>query len=273
MNTAYVAFPSEKKSVRFQKNKIHYIEITGKNSGFQFLNASYFNLNYDTPDNMLKNFLSLSQLCKDKFNINTYSIHVKTITQIAHLYYMNSSLPFNSISFISPSKDIFNKIYGKEVRFGYIFAETTKISDTSDFKTFLQLDFSKFYSCVLQQQKLLFNIPIEFHEYHGTFKKSKPSLKHETLSNLFFSTLEFLCEGHFQYGLLSKEMRFNSFPQDCVFSWDGQFKDVMIITFFGLMIINHFSKIYLFTILLNFNPNPNPNPNPYPYPNPSLTLP
>ena len=253
-NTAYSKFPLEKKTVKFNKNEILYLEITGPNSGFQFLNTSNLMIDINSHKYMLEDFLSLSKLSKKHFNIDMHTMQIETITQMASLYYFNNCTYYNSISFISPTKDLFHRLYNYEVRFGFIHAQKTLISEQSEFKTYLNLDFSKFYTSCLKNVKFFYNVPIEFQNNKGKFEKTKTTLKHETLSNLLFSTLESICEGYFRFGLYAKEARLSSFPQDCIISKDGQFNDITVLTFFGLVVITNMSLD--FNYLLSPFPNP-----------------
>ena len=257
--------PIRKKTINFNKNEIECIKVTGNQSGFQILATSALMIEPGPPESMLESFLSLSNFSKKYLDIDIHSMQLRTVTQMACMFYTNNSPSFNSISFISPIKILFQQLHDHQVRYGYLHSQKTLISEQLEFKNYLTLDFTKFYTNCLKNVKLLFNSPIEFENNSGIFKKSKPCFHQDTMVNNFFITLESICEGHFRYGLFAKEARLSSFPQDCIISHDGEFHNVTVLTFFGLVVIDNMSIIiYHYLYIPPLNPSPefylNPTP-------------
>ena len=114
LGTAYTRFPSEKKTINFNKDKIGYIKLTGNKSGLQILATSALMIEPGPPKSMLESFLSLSNFSKKHLDIDLHSMQLRTVTQMSRMYYTNNSPSFNSISFISPIKTLFQQLHSSK---------------------------------------------------------------------------------------------------------------------------------------------------------------
>ena len=118
-------------------------------------------------------------------------------------------------SLISPNRELARKI-NEGVKFGYIMAQNTSVHPNGELKSFVAVDFERFYARILQHSIILLNSPMVFQKNDNLLIKTSKTLGHNVFSNLFFSALEHICSGRFQFGLTSKEFRCSGVPQDCV---------------------------------------------------------
>ena len=232
------AFPSDQISVRAHKRNISELKITGSNSGFLFIHSGSlgFTLNnghLNTHSQAVTKFLELNDLCKKRFKVDLLSGQIKSLTGLARIHFLSSPNNLNTC-LISPTKCLMNTL-GNTPRFGYIHATPTSSDRQGSLKSYMALDFKKFYGQVLKNAKLLINYPMIYQKEGNYFVKKTNNLPHNAYANIFFSALESVCTGKFHYGLLAKELKTKGLPQDCLISQHPDSSNLIFlcITFWG----------------------------------------
>ena len=197
-----------------------------------------------------QDFLQLDKLVSDNFSTSLSTFEAKSITQLSKLYYFHSCCKYNSIALISPPSSLYN-LMKKECRFGYIHAERSVISPKSDSKFYMSLDYSKYYLNLLSSMKNhLYNTPITYAKVEGKYVREK-GVNFNCLANLLFSSLEYVTEENFIYGLRAKELRILNLPNDLVYI--DCLNRMNVLSFFGVYLYVN-SLFPKFTIFLSIYP-------------------
>ena len=201
------------------------VTAKGPNSNVQFLNLINVStgLCMNSNQTLIQNSDEFNQLNQKLFIDFGYDLiydRVQSITEFANLYFQNQLHFGAKFGLISPSHTLQSHIQNS-VRFGHLHGIPNIVHPNSHFKSFMNLDFSKFYGTILKRMQPFLGRSVQF-DSDGLLFKPKNKLNHYVFANVLFSTIQTMIQNHLHFKLFGNECAVKigskSHNVDCVMS-------------------------------------------------------
>ena len=220
LKIALKSAPHENIKFKTKNSMLSQLKITGKEFGFDFLTVSSIFPHFifqenDTFQSHCKNWLHLCLFIKQNFNVDILAGDCFSATQIATTFFDSHQDFSSNFSLMSPVL-MLHDLIDKSVRYGYLMGTKTIIHPHSEIKSFISLDFKKFYARILQNNYALLGSPMIYDKKGSEYVPATKKLSFYTFANIFLSALQNVLLGDLHFQLLGKELRISSYPQDSI---------------------------------------------------------